>query len=189
MMHETGLRILIRKVQLQGIQFEKALIPILAYHKDHYFRIYFRADKGKEKCDAIVKEHQYLLWCRACLEHKTSIYNKENCTCGKEMEFAGPLWIGTLGNLELVKKMVNNNPFTEEQKFLELIKEELMISRVGFYDLHELARTIKIDPPKLNLVLQEINGVHSHTCPTGIKTTSGRENVLLVLKTISKPNH
>src|SRR3989338_7793930 len=31
MMHETGLRILIRKIQLLGVQFDKALVPILAY--------------------------------------------------------------------------------------------------------------------------------------------------------------
>src|SRR3989338_1247899 len=31
MMHETGLRILIRKVQLIGMQYEKALIPVFSY--------------------------------------------------------------------------------------------------------------------------------------------------------------
>ena len=42
MMHETGLRILIRKVQLVGMQYEKALYPIFSYFKDHYFRIFFQ---------------------------------------------------------------------------------------------------------------------------------------------------
>ena len=61
LMHELGLRILIRKVQLQGIQFDKALVPVLSYHKDHYFRIYFRVEKGKQRCDEIIKQHQYFL--------------------------------------------------------------------------------------------------------------------------------
>jgi len=34
--HEVGLRILIRKVQLIGAQFDKALIPLCSYSKDHY---------------------------------------------------------------------------------------------------------------------------------------------------------
>src|SRR3989344_4647798 len=59
MMHEIGLRILIRKIQLLGVQFDKALVPILSYHKDHYFRIYFRSEKGKEKCDELMKQHRY----------------------------------------------------------------------------------------------------------------------------------
>ena len=33
MMHELGLRILIRKIQLQGAQFDKALIPCLRITK------------------------------------------------------------------------------------------------------------------------------------------------------------
>jgi len=37
-MHEIGLRILIRKVQLIGAQFDKALTPVLSFYKDHYLR-------------------------------------------------------------------------------------------------------------------------------------------------------
>jgi len=35
MMHETGLRILIRKIQLIGMQYDKALFPVFSYFKDH----------------------------------------------------------------------------------------------------------------------------------------------------------
>jgi tRNA (guanine26-N2/guanine27-N2)-dimethyltransferase len=46
LMHEAGLRILIRKVQLIGTQYDKALVPVLSYSKDHYMRIFFRVRKG-----------------------------------------------------------------------------------------------------------------------------------------------
>src|SRR3989339_124051 len=46
-MHETGLRILIRKVQLIGAQYEKALIPICSYAKEHYMRAFVQCRKGK----------------------------------------------------------------------------------------------------------------------------------------------
>ena len=72
LMHETGVRILIRKVQLLGVQFQKALTPILSYHKDHYFRIYFVSTNGKGKCDELIKQHQYLLYCNKCLNFKGS---------------------------------------------------------------------------------------------------------------------
>lgn len=176
MMHETGLRILIRKVQLQGIQFEKAFVPILAYHKDHYFRIYFRCEKGKEKCDAIVRELAYLLWCRKCLNHKTSNCNNELC-CEKTMEYAGPLWTGALGDEKLADEMIKNNLYPEEQKFLELLRDELKVKSVGFYDVHELARIMRIDPPKLERVLTAVQGVRSHLCPTGVKTVLGLDEM------------
>ncbi len=170
LMHEIGLRILIRKVQLQGVQFDKALVPILSYSKDHYFRAYFRNEKGKEKCDELLKQHQYFLYCNNCLSFKTSVYNKEKCSCGTEFVFAGPLWIGKLSDEKLLEKMVENNPFPEEQKFLELLLGEAKVNQVGFYDLHEIARKLKMDPPKMELALKKLKGVRTHFLMTGVKS-------------------
>lgn len=170
LMHEVGLRILIRKVQLQGIQFEKALMPILSYHKDHYFRVYFRNEKGKEKCDEVVKQHQYFLFCNNCLNFKTSVYNNETCTCKNKFTFAGPLWTGKLSDKELLKVMVENNPFPEEQKLLELLQGEAKFPQVGFYDLHEIARKLKVNPPKMEVALKKLKGARTHFLLTGIRT-------------------
>src|SRR3990167_7354440 len=92
LMHELGLRILIRKIQLQGIQFDKALTPVLAYHKDHYFRVYLTSEKGTVRGDTILKQHQYFLFCNECLSFKASLFNAETCQCGTLFQFAGPLW-------------------------------------------------------------------------------------------------
>jgi len=185
MMHETGLRILIRKIQLQAMQFEKALIPILAYHKDHYFRIYFVADRSKELCDEIFAQHQYLLFCPACLNYKVSKYNYAHCQCNHQFQFAGPLWAGKIIDEKLIKTMVKENPFPEEQKFLELLKEEASMPTVGFYDLHALARCYKAEPPRSELALKELNGVRTIFSPTGIKTKKEFSQVVKLFK--SKP--
>lgn len=170
LMHEIGLRILIRKIQLQGIQFDKALIPILAYSKDHYYRVYLQSNRGKEKCDELVRQHQYFLFCHQCLNFKTSTYNKEQCRCGNSFEFAGPLWIGNLGNASLVQSMIKYNLYPEEQKLLETLAREFRKNVVGFYDLHVLAGKNKIDPPKMEIALKKLKGVRTHFSPTGIKT-------------------
>lgn len=177
LMHETGLRILIRRMQLQGTQFDKALIPILSYHQEHYFRIYFKVVKGKERCDKILKEHQYLLSCQHCLKYKTSVYNFEVCPCGQKFTFAGPLWTGSLFDQKLLQLMVKNNPFPEEQQFLNLLKEEASLAVVGFYDLHQIARKLKTDVPRMELVLQKVKGVRTHFSGTGIKTTTSLEEI------------
>src|SRR3989344_5713014 len=135
MMHEIGLRILIRKVQLQGLQFDKALIPILAYHKDHYFRIYFKSVKSKEKCDEVLKKHKYLLYNPKYLDFKISDFNQE-----KGFEYFGPLWAGELFDKKLIARMAKENPFPEEQKFLDLLHEESKLDTAGFYDLHVIAK-------------------------------------------------
>ncbi|MFH0701726.1 MAG: hypothetical protein V2A62_04785 [Candidatus Woesearchaeota archaeon] len=169
LMHELGLRILIRKIQLQGIQFDKALVPILAYHKDHYFRVYFQNRRGKDDCDTLLKQHQYFLFCKKCLNFKTSIYNKEKCRCGAEFIFSGPLWTGTLSNSDLLKKMVSENKFLEEQKFLELLLEESQSKQVGFIDVHETASLQKKNPSKMEDALKKYKGVRTHFSVHGIK--------------------
>ena len=177
LMHEIGLRILIRKIQLLGVQFDKALTPILAYHKDHYFRIFLQQSKGKVKCDKILKQHQYLLLNSKTLEFKTSKFNQEK----KFTEFAGPLWIGQLKDQKIINKMCKNNPFPEEQKFLNIIKQEKDI--VGFYDLHALAKKYKKEPPKIDITLTKLNATRTHFSKTGVKTTKSIKDVIKLLKT------
>jgi tRNA (guanine26-N2/guanine27-N2)-dimethyltransferase len=177
LMHETGLRILIRKVQLQGTQFDKALVPVLAYYKDHYFRVYFRSEKGKEKCDQLIRQHQYLLFNPKTLEFKTSLYNKEEGFC-----FIGPFWTGRLFDRKLIAKMAKNNFFPEEQKFLDRLKEESKIDVVGFVDIHRLAKAYRIEAPKIESVLKKLKAVRTHFSSTGIKTQKGIEEVIREIK-------
>lgn len=177
MMHEIGLRILIRKVQLQGVQFNKALIPILAYHKDHYFRIYFKNIKGKEKCDEVLKEHKYFLYNPKSLEFEASDFNSK-----KGFDYFGPLWIGKLADQKLIAKMAKENPFPEEQKFLDLLQEEAKMNIVGFYDLHVIAKKYGLETTKLEPVLKKVNGVRTQFSGTGVKTKAGIKEIVRAMK-------
>src|SRR3989338_3283012 len=177
MMHEIGLRILIRKVQLQGVQFDKALIPILAYHKNHYFRIYFKTVKSKEKCDELLKEHKYLLYNPKYLDFKISDFNQE-----KGFEYFGPLWAGELFDKKLIAKMAKENPFPEEQKFLNLLYEESKKDTVGFYDLHVIAKKYGLETTKLEPILKKVKGVRTQFSGTGIKTKAGIREVVKTMK-------
>src|SRR3989338_8773318 len=76
MMNETGLRILIRKIQLVAAQYDKALIPIFSYSKEHYMRVFLKNEKGKNKVDEVLKMH--------------GLFNN-----------AGPMWLGSLFDSKL----------------------------------------------------------------------------------------
>ena len=171
LMHEIGLRILIRKIQLQGVQFDKALIPILAYHKDHYFRIYFQNNKGKEKCDKLLKHHQYFLFNHKTLEFKISHYNKEEGFIA-----AGPIWTGQLKDQKLITKISKNNKFPQEEKFLSLLEEELDIP--GFHDMHALAKNYNKEPTKLEPFLKKVKGTRTQFSPTGVKTKKSFKEII-----------
>ncbi len=142
-MHEIGLRILIRKCQLIGSQFDKALIPLYSYSKDHYMRVFFSCHKGKSKVDAVLKQHG---------------------TYGD----AGPLWLGALWDSSLASDMADcflkkskgkglEGMEKELYRFLESIKKESLIDSFGFYEIPALAKKYNLKSiPKQEYLTSEI---------------------------------
>lgn len=141
-MHETGVRIFIRKAQLIGAQYEKALKPVLSIAKDHYYRVFFRCEKGKKKVDKVLKQHKYFLHCPDCFSNQHLVFNNEVC-CGKQMQWAGPLWSGKLHDQKILKKMVRESEW-EAKKLLQLFSKEDSIDSCGFYDIHSICKKFKI---------------------------------------------
>ncbi|USN45330.1 MAG: hypothetical protein H6502_04720 [Candidatus Woesearchaeota archaeon] len=158
-MHEIGLRILVRKVQLLGAQFDKALTPVLSYTLDHYMRGFFRFETGKKKVDAILEQHQ--------------LYEKN----GKQY---GPIWTGPLKDAALIAKI--DHPRTEFQ----FLKNELDV--VGYYDTHTLASELKTgEPIKIDVLLAALKNKgflasRTHFCLSAIKTTASRTVVEKIIR-------
>ncbi len=167
LMHELGIRILIRKIQLIGTQYEKALTPLFSYFQDHYYRIFFRCEKGKKKADNIIKQHKYFIYNTKTLEMKTSSNFDER------KEYTGPLWIGALWDEKIVEKMYKATDKSNEKlyKLLQIIKEESKIEAVGFYDLHKLAKVNNVKIPKVEEVLEmNKNSARTHFLNWGIRS-------------------
>ncbi len=152
LMHETALRILIRKVQLIAAQYEKALIPIYCHATLHYDRVYFKVEKGRQKADALLKEHKYILYCDKCMERKVSEYNLSVCSCGNKFSYAGPLWAGKLWDPKLALKMAKDS----HVKLLNIISNESKINSIGFYDIHKLAKLYGFAIPRIDLLVDMV---------------------------------
>ena len=136
-MHESGIRILIRKIQLIGAQNDKALTPIFSYSKDHYFRIFFRCDKGKQKADSLLQNHAFILFCNKCLNRYVSKYNKGKCICKNEFDFIGPLWIGKLWDVKLIVTMI-------EEAYPDSKMLEFLLKIKGEADVFEMSKDIPV---------------------------------------------
>jgi tRNA (guanine26-N2/guanine27-N2)-dimethyltransferase len=191
LMHEVGLRILIRKVQLIGMQHEKALIPIYSYFKDHYFRIFFRCIKSKKECDKILAQHKYLLYCDRCMNYKIAEYNGQECTCSQKMEYAGPLFAGRLFDEKLAEKISKDNTEKSNKNFLETISEESHSEIIGFYDIHALAKKYKLAVPGFGKITDAIKKqgysvYKTHFTPLGIKTDMPAEELVRIMKNVKE---
>jgi len=184
LMHEIGLRILIRKVQLIGAQYNKALIPVFSYFKDHYVRVFFKCEKSKEETDNILKQHGMFensgpiwkgqLWDNKLIE-KMNKSNNEN-----------PLYPMVRAKLKPIKNESNNKILTN---FLKIIKEESKINVVGFYDIHSITEKYKIRtiPKKLELIKKikkaGYKASETHFNGAGIRSDIGLKELLrLILK-------
>jgi tRNA (guanine26-N2/guanine27-N2)-dimethyltransferase len=186
LMHEIGLRILIRKIQLVGAQYDKALVPIYAYFKDHYFRVFLRCEKGKSRVDKLIRQHKYFMYCKNCMNSIISDFNSEKCSCDSDMHYSGPLWAGSLFDKEIAGNIYMNNKNSGsnicniynnlyDNNFLETIMDESKIQGVGFVDIHALAKKFKLAIPKTELLMKNIlsSGYavsRTHFTPLGIKT-------------------
>jgi len=157
--HEAGLRIVIRKVQLIGAQFDKALTPIFAYSDLHYMRAFFSCEKGKHKVDRIISQHGML-------------------------NNAGPMWLGRLWDSKIASKIAKQS----SEKMLKIIASESKIPSIGFYDIHRICKNNKVKQiPKMEDIMKKIRQKKhkaslTHFSPTGIRATISEKEIIRIIK-------
>jgi tRNA (guanine26-N2/guanine27-N2)-dimethyltransferase len=183
MMHEIGIRILIRRVQLIGAEHEKALTPIFSYTDEHYYRVFFRCDKGKQKVDGMMRLHKFLIYDNKTMETRLAegIFNSDNSS--RDRAFAGPIWTGPLWDRSLVQKMLENCDQNKQKlrSLLSMIGEESQIEAVGFYDLHRLARAAGKDIPPIEKVLKKGLISRTHFLGWGIRSKEPPRKIINTL--------
>jgi tRNA (guanine26-N2/guanine27-N2)-dimethyltransferase len=172
LMHEVGIRILIRRVQLIGAEHEKALTPIFSYTDQHYYRVFFRCEKGRERADEILKWHKFLLYNRNTFERRLADGAINPDVKAGGWAWAGPLWAGQLWDSELAEKMFGLCDPREKGLYslLDVIRQESKIGSVGFYDIHLMAKKSKKALPKMSSLLKEGITARTHFLGWGIRT-------------------
>jgi tRNA (guanine26-N2/guanine27-N2)-dimethyltransferase len=171
MMHETGIRILIRKVQLVAAQYDKALEPVFSHSTRHYMRVYFRCSKSKTAVDKIINKHRYLLFCSSCLDISVHPQNKKVC-CKKNMAWAGPLWTGQLWDRKLVCSMIKN--VDKENiallSLLSAVNAESMLNVPYFFSIPLICKHLKQSCPKKDAILKIGKSAQTHFSLDGIRS-------------------
>jgi tRNA (guanine26-N2/guanine27-N2)-dimethyltransferase len=176
LMHEVGLRILIRKVQLIGAQHDKALIPVYTYFKDHYNRLFFKCIKGKHEVDKLLAQHKYFLYCNKCMTFFTSEHNNLECArCKGLLVYAGPLWVGKLCDEKTAELIYKCNKDEKHDRFLFNVMSETKTDLIGFYDIHELCKYYRKKIPSFESLIKKISDMgykvsRTHFTLLGIKT-------------------
>jgi len=160
-MHETGLRILIRRVQLAGLTYDKALTPIYSFSKDHYMRVFFKIEQQKEKATNIFKQHVM----------KGDV---------------GPMWMGKLWDVEFAQKVAAKD---KENKTIQTIAAESKIDQVGFFNVHGICKKLKLNVPNNKDLFEQVQAKgykisRTHITPVGVRSDMPEEEFIKLVKSI-----
>lgn len=178
--HEMGLRILIRKTMLLGLHHGRALVPLLSYHYKHYYRVFFKVVKNKEKAAKL-------------LDSLSSYVNYDTTTANfsvtknpdESTSWCGPLYDGPLQDNEFLEKVFEKFPI----KIIEQAKNE--INSVGSYDTHQISQKQNTQLISLQIIIDELikKGFLASRCTNNdhaIKTNASYEEVLEIISEQSK---
>lgn len=191
-MHELGIRILIKALQIAGAKYEKALTPLFSYSKEHYMRVFLQCEKSKKTANDVLNYHGYFLYCKECLFRAVTkdVFNSNICpNCKAMLDYAGPLWLGQLWNTDFLKKINFNKAPFEAYRLLEIINEEAKVNALGFYEINKICEKYKIKKcPKINSIISELRNKHqasrTHFSNICIRTDADLKEIVKVMKRI-----
>lgn len=183
---EIGLRNLIAHCQVQGAKYDKALIPIISYSSDHYYKIFFKIEDGRERAYNVVNNLKYISWDKDNQETKILKYEEENSF--------GKTYVCDLVNKEFLKTMIDNiNLIKDNKKITKLLNNLLEEEQiVGYFIPAKLQKTYKINNcPKFEILGEELikNGYsysRPHNNRFGIKTNCNSQEFVNILKKFEK---
>jgi len=177
--HEVGIRLL-----LGFIAKKSSIRPLLSLSDQHYMRVF--VEKGETP-----SELGYLYHCAECLKRKILKTKKKKVCCGKEMGWAGPLWIGEIHDkplLESVKNEVELGDYENKKKLLKIL--ELMVGEQGmppfYYDLPTVCKKLGAQVPPMidalgTLRVKGFKATRTHFKPTAIKSDASPAEVNKIL--------
>lgn len=168
MMHEIGLRILLGFIAREAAKYDKGVEPILSYATDHYMRIY-------------VQLHNNLNAANETISKIKVIPPNEFISFNRKKDYPiGPLWMGSLHNVNALKKIqsvVFSKTLSKKTMLIKLldILEDESNAPPFFYTTDSISSELGISPPPLRLVMEKLKEegyqvFRTHFHQSGFKT-------------------
>lgn len=185
--HEIGLRVLIGFIARTALRFDKAIYPLVAWVKEHYYRVHLRLKRSNSETTKTIEKLGYIAFCRSCFAKKILKFGEcvEFCRCGKKMQIIGPLWIGELKDSEFVGKMISKAE-GKHREFLLKIREEVEYPLA--YSLPKICSVLSRSVPPTMEVVEKLRSrgfiaSPAHYCGYCVKTDADLENIVDIIST------
>ncbi len=192
---EIGARILIHFLSRIANVNKMGILPLLTFYHAHFIRVFCLTFMDKKKISKSFKNYGYVIHCNNC-GYRSSFYDNileipricPKCKTNKSMDYAGPLWVGEIHDVDFIDEMIALNEifgFNNKRrinKLLNLAKEEIKMP-ISYYNIHKLCQKLKIRiTPKFEIIKNSIRkkgykGSRTHFSFLSIKTNMDIESI------------
>jgi len=191
--HETGLRIMIKRIAEVAAEFNMGIEPLVSFSDKHYLKTIVMVKRSAKLANESLKRLGYVFHCPKCGFRSHAQFPQACTSCGARTDFAGPLWLGELHELSFIKRMEKLNEkrdYSEKEQIGHMLS--LMEGEVGmppyYYNIHTLCKLQKIGGiPRMDSVLKMLRkkgykAVRTHFSPVSIKADAPYGKILEVLR-------
>ena len=196
--HELAVRLLAGCTASLAAKHDIGIHVLFSHSSEHYIRLYTQTSHGAKKADESIKQLGYILHCFNCLHRETTHQPLGTLLCpecGTKMDYAGPLWIGSIFDVAFIERMIKENQAVAFKnsaritKILTQTKDEAA-APMTYYVVDRL--TGKLGLPSLSIqgfadALRKggFQAVPTHFNPRGIRTDAPLETMHEILKVMA----
>jgi tRNA (guanine26-N2/guanine27-N2)-dimethyltransferase len=190
--HETGLRIMIKKIAEVAAEFNMGIEPVVSISKQHFLKSIIRVKRGAELADKSLNALGYVNYCKSCGFRSATQFPLTKCpNCKSGIDYAGPLWLGKIHEKKILESMQKLNETRDLEHKTTLDKTlDRMKTEVGmppyYYDVHQMCRLINCkEVPKIDIIIERLKkkkykASRTHFCETAIKTNADLKTIKAV---------
>jgi tRNA (guanine26-N2/guanine27-N2)-dimethyltransferase len=181
--HELAVRLLAGCTATLAAKHDIGIRVVFSHSSEHYIRVYAQIAYGAKKADESIKTLGYILHCFNCFHRETThqpFGNLQCPDCGSKMDYAGPLWLGSIFDPNFIELMMKENRSVAFRnsaritKLLSLAKEEAS-APITYFVVDKLSGKLGLPSPSIQAFINALRNsgfqaVQTHFNTRGIRT-------------------
>ncbi|MHA2060390.1 MAG: hypothetical protein ACW976_06410, partial [Candidatus Ranarchaeia archaeon] len=200
--HEIAVRLLLGSMARAAFIFDKGIRVRFAYYADHYIRTIVEPRPTASAAMKTLSEMGFIFYCKKCHAQgiflmKPNEYPDRVCDdCGEERHIAGPLFLGSLFDIPLLKKMLKlleEAPLGTKEKVDRILNLQLDEAKGPplFFNIHKLCKGFSFSIPRIdtildNMVAKGFFASKTHFSPISIRTNATHRDLLETIRNVGK---